>query len=177
MFKVVVTGPESTGKTEICKFLAASFDAAFIPEYAREYVASLNRPYTFEDVEKIARVQVNQLRQHREEKLPILFLDTYLIMTKVWFREVYGLIPDWIDNSLADAGIDLFLLCNYDIDWIPDPLRENPGPRRAFLYESYLREIEQLGKPYEVISGSGTERFNNGKKAVGKHFTYFSDKP
>ncbi len=177
MFKVVVTGPESTGKTEICKFLAASFDAAFIPEYAREYVASLNRPYTFEDVEKIARVQVNQLRQHREEKLPILFLDTYLIITKVWFREVYGLIPDWIDNSLADTGIDLFLLCYFDIDWIPDPLRENPGPRRAFLYESYLEEIKQLGRPCEIIRGSGTERFNKAKLAVEKHYTYFRDKP
>ena len=177
MFKVVVTGPESTGKTEICKFLAASFDAAFIPEYAREYVTSLNRPYTFEDVEKIARVQVNQLWQHRKEKLPILFLDTYLIITKVWFREVFGMVPDWIDHSLEDAGIDLFLLCYYDIDWIPDPVRENPGPRRAFLYESYLEEIKQLGRPCEIIRGSGAERFNKAKLAVEKHYTYFRDKP
>lgn len=177
MFKVVVTGPESTGKTEICKFLAASFKTEFIPEYAREYIASLNRPYTFEDVEKIARVQVEQLRQYREEKLPILFLDTYLIITKVWFREVYGIIPDWIDSSLADAGIDLFLLCYFDIDWIPDPVRENPGPRRAFLYESYLKEIEQMGWPCEVIRGCGTERFNNAKMSIEKHFTYFRDIP
>jgi nicotinamide riboside kinase len=177
MFKVVVTGPESTGKTEICKYLAASFETEFIPEYARQYIASLNRPYTFADVEKIARVQVEQLRQQREGCLPILFLDTYLIITKVWFREVYGRIPDWIDDSLAEAGIDLFLLCYFDIDWIPDPLRENPGPRRAFLYESYLKEIEQLGKPYEVIRGRGAERFRNAKMAVGRHFTYFKDKP
>jgi nicotinamide riboside kinase len=177
MFKVVVTGPESTGKTEICKFLAASFETDFIPEYAREYLASLDRPYTFEDVEKIASVQVEQLLQFQEEKLSILFLDTYLIITKVWFREVYGLTPDWIDNSLATAGIDLFLLCYFDIDWIPDPLRENPGPRRAFLYESYLEEIELLGSPYEVIKGSGTERFSRAKMAVEKHFNYFRDKP
>jgi nicotinamide riboside kinase len=177
MFKVVVTGPESTGKTEICKFLAASYETEFIPEYAREYVASLNRPYTFEDVEKIARVQVEQLQQKREVKLPILFLDTYLIITKVWFREVYGIIPDWIDKSLASAGIDLFLLCYFDVDWIADPVRENPGPRRAVLYESYLDEIEQLGRPCEVISGSGQERFNKARMAVEKHITYFRDKP
>jgi nicotinamide riboside kinase len=177
MFKVVVTGPESTGKTEICKFLAASFETEFIPEYARQYIVSLNRPYTFEDVERIARMQVEQLRQYRDRKLPILFLDTYLIITKVWFREVYGLIPDWIDQCLADAGIDLFLLCYYDIEWIPDPIRENPGPRRAFLYESYLKEIKALGRPCEVVRGSGTERFDNAKRVVGKHFTYGSDKP
>jgi nicotinamide riboside kinase len=175
MFKVVVTGPESTGKTEICKFLAASFETEFIPEYAREYIASLNRPYTFEDVERIARAQVEQLRQHQDGNLPILFLDTYLIITKVWFREVYGVIPDWIDNSLAEAGIDLFLLCYYDIEWIPDPLRENPDPRRALLYESYLKEIEQLGRPYAIIKGRGGQRFGNAKKAVREHFTYLSD--
>jgi nicotinamide riboside kinase len=177
MFKVVVTGPESTGKTEICKFLSASFDATFIPEYAREYIASLNRPYNFEDVEKIARVQVNQLRQHQKEELPILFLDTYLIITKVWFREVHGLIPDWIDKRLEEAGIDLFILCYHDIDWIPDPLRENPGTRREFLYESYLEEIKQLGRPCEIIRGSGAERFNRARLAVEKHYTYYRDKP
>jgi len=176
MFKVVVTGPESTGKTEICKFLAASFETEFIPEYAREYIASLNRPYAFKDVERIARVQIEQLRQKSEQKPPILFLDTYLIITKVWFREVYGIIPEWLDKSLADAGIDLFLLCYYDIDWIPDPVRENPGSRRVFLYESYRKEITQLGKPFEVIRGTGKERFSRAKMAVQKHFTYLRDK-
>ncbi len=63
MIRVVVTGPESTGKTEICKFLAAACKTEYIPEYAREYISSLNRPYTFEDVEKIARVQVEQWQQ------------------------------------------------------------------------------------------------------------------
>ena len=170
MFKVVVTGPESTGKTEICRFLASSFGTEFIPEYAREYVASLDRPYTYRDVEKIARMQVKQLRQYGEEDRAILFLDTYLVITKVWFREVYGRIPRWIDARLAEAGIDLFLLCYYDIDWIPDPVRENPGPRRAHLYASYLEEIRQLGSPVEIIRGSGTQRFNNAQMAVGKHY-------
>jgi nicotinamide riboside kinase len=176
MFTVVVTGPESTGKTEICKFLAASFGTAFIPEYAREYMASLDRPYNYEDVERIARVQVAQLAQYRDGKLPILFLDTYLIITKVWFREVYGRVPDWIDEKLREAGIDLFLLCYHDIRWLPDPLRENPEPRRSILYEAYLEEIKQLGRPCEVVRGRGAERFANAESAVAKHFANFRDK-
>jgi len=177
MFKVVVTGPESTGKTEICKFLAASYETEFIPEYARDYVSSLNRPYTFEDVEKIARMQAEQLWQHQEGEKYILFLDTYLIITKIWFREVFGIIPGWIDKSLGDAEIDLFLLCYYDLDWIPDLVRENPGSRRAFLFESYQEEIEQLGRPFEVVSGSGTNRFKKARMAVEKHYNNYRDKP
>jgi nicotinamide riboside kinase len=177
MFTVVVTGPESTGKTEICKFLAASYGTEFIPEYAREYVASLDRPYTFEDVERIAMAQVEQLVQYRDGRWPILFLDTYLIITKVWFREVYGHVPDWIDRKLATAGIDLFLLCFPDIEWVPDPLRENPDPRRSMLYEAYLEEIKQLGRPCEVIRGMGEERLFNAERAVEKHFNKFRDKP
>ena len=154
MYTVVVTGPESTGKTEICKFLATSYGTEFIPEYAREYVASLNRPYTSEDVEKIARVQVEQLAKHGEGKFPILFLDTYLIITKVWLRKVYGYVPDWLDERIAAAGINLFLLCYHDIPWVPDPLREN-------------------AEPCEVIRGRGTERYANAESAVAKHFAKF----
>jgi nicotinamide riboside kinase len=175
MYTVVVTGPESTGKTEICKFLADAYGTAFVPEYARGYVASLNRPYVYEDVEKIARVQVEQLAQHREGQFPILFLDTYLIITKVWLREVFGYVPDWIDEAMAAAGINLFLLCYPDIPWVPDPLRENPEPRRSMLYQAYREEIEKLGWPCEVIGGKGTARFSNAEKAVGKHFTGFRD--
>jgi nicotinamide riboside kinase len=163
MFTVVVTGPESTGKTEICKFLAGLYETEFIPEYARDYLSSLDRSYHFDDVEHIARVQVEQFAQYRDGHWPILFLDTYLVV--------------WIDENLATAGIDLFLLCYPDIEWIPDPLRENPDPRRAFLYQAYVGEIKQLDKPFEVVRGSGDERFSNAARAVAKHFPILKDKP
>ena len=166
-----MTGPESTGKSEISRYLADSYGTAFIPEYAREYLATLERPYTFEDVEWIARMQVYQLHHYPDQNLPILFLDTFLIITKVWFRVVFGHIPDWIDESLEMAGIDLYLLCYPDIEWVPDPLRENPDPRRSVLYKAYQREILRLGTPYAIVRGSGEERFSNAEKAVARHFT------
>ena len=177
MFMVVVTGPESTGKSEISQFLAASYQTAFIPEYAREYITSLNRPYAYPDVERIARVQVEQFQQGRNGKWPILFLDTFLIITKVWFREVFGKVPDWIDRELKAARIDLFLLCYPDIAWEPDPLRENPDPRRSELYRIYLGEIERLGVPCEIIRGHGSVRLSNAVNAVASHYTPLKDTP
>jgi nicotinamide riboside kinase len=177
MFTVVVTGPESTGKSEICQFLAASYQTACIPEYAREYVSALNRPCTYQDVERIGRVQVEQLQRGREGNWPMLFLDTFLIITKVWFREVFGKVPDWIDRDLQAAGIDLFLLCYPDIAWEPDPLRENPEPWRSLLYEAYLSEIKQLGSPYEVVRGLGSDRLSQAENAVARHYNPLKDTP
>ena len=61
--KIVVTGPESCGKTEIARYLAGVFNAEYIPEYARRYIGELDRPYTYRDVEHIARVQEDQLKE------------------------------------------------------------------------------------------------------------------
>ena len=122
-------------------------------------------------------MQVEQLQQYAEGSWPIIFLDTYLVITKIWFREVYGKIPEWIDEQLAGDGIDLFLLCYYDIDWIPDPVRENPGSRRADLYASYLDEIKELDRPFEIIRGRGQARFNNARMAVRKHYNDYGKRP
>ncbi len=168
--KIVVTGPESTGKTEIARHLAGMFRTEYIPEYARSYIEGLDRPYTYGDVEHIARVQEDLLKEavHRENS--IIFLDTYLVITKIWFREVYRKIPGWIERELKESGIDLFLLCYYDIEWVEDPVRENPGSRRIYLYECYREEIELLGAPFEVIRGIGPGRFEHAQEAILKHF-------
>lgn len=168
--KIVITGPESTGKTELSIYLAEAFRGDYIPEYARSYIEGLNRPYTFSDVDHIAGVQEREFRESAKMPGRVIFLDTYLIITKVWFLEVYDRMPDWIDMRLKESEIDLFLLCYYDIEWTEDPVRENPGKRREYLFERYKQEIEALGIPYEVIRGNGPTRFANAQRAVLRHF-------
>ena len=170
--KIVVTGPESTGKTGIASHLSAVFKSPFIPEYARSYVEGLKRPYSYEDVEHIARVQQEQFEEMTTMNESLIILDTYLVITKIWFREVYGRIPGWIDQKLPDSGIDLFLLCYYDIRWVKDPVRENPGYRRKDLFDQYRREIEHLGIPFFVVKGSGNQRFKNAESAILYHFPH-----
>ena len=128
--KIVVTGPESTGKTALAMYLSRVFGVEYIPEYARTYVENLHHPYTYEDVEHIARVQDKQFMEASKHGNKIVFFDTYLIITKVWFQEVFNRVPAWIDPKLRDSEISLFLLCDFDLEWIEDPIRENPGPRR-----------------------------------------------
>ena len=174
--KIVVTGPESTGKTEIARHLAGIFRAEFIAEYARSFIEGLKRPYSYADVEHIARMQVNQFEEAIQRDSGMVFLDTYLVMTKIWFREVYGKMPEWIDQYLRESEIDLFLLCYYDIEWVADPVRENPGIRRKYLFEQYQEEIKLLGIPCELVRGIGPGRFDNAQKAVLKHFSNLENK-
>ena len=164
---IVVTGPESTGKSTLCQQLAEHFHSEYITEYARNYVAERDYKYTYEDVEHIARYQHEYLRKKIEEikRKPvesdepyILFVDTHLIITKVWFEKVYGREPEWIADAIKQSPVDLYLLCQPDTPWEYDPVRENPEIRQE-LYDRYKALIEQYGFKYAEVSGLGSKRF------------------
>ena len=161
--KIGILGPESSGKSTLSSHLARHFGGTFIPEYAREYVSQLGRPYTYADVCHIAE-------RNREEatysaslfKAPVFF-DTELIITKVWFQEVFGQCPGWLTSPIPKGCVmDYYLLLSPDIEWHADSVRENGNKeRREGLFNLYLREIELTRSPYHIITGSGESRLQN----------------
>lgn len=160
--KVVVTGPESTGKTELSEALALKLNARWIPEFARTYVEKLDRSYQYTDLEVIARHQIRQeIEEAERNPNGIIFFDTWLIITKVWFEVVYGKYPGWLEEHIACSKIDLFLVCRPDLPWIPDPVRENGGEMRERLFERYCKEIEGYGFNFEIVEGFGEDRVKN----------------
>jgi len=168
--RVVITGPECTGKSTLAKQLASHYHTEYIPEYAREYITNLGRHYEYDDLVHIAEVQLKQAYESGNEANGIVFLDTYLIITKVWFNVVYGHCPSWIDEELVRKTIDLYLLCNTNIPWSADSVRENGGEMREKLYLMYKYELEKLGCHYVVISGIGEQRMNGAIEAVNGLF-------
>ncbi|MEE4196729.1 MAG: ATP-binding protein [Bacteroidales bacterium] len=168
--KVVIIGPESTGKTDLAEYLAKSFHSDWVPEYARDYIQTLNRPYSLADVEHIARKQIELEKEYLIKANHWLFYDTYLIITKIWFQLVYRKVPSWLNTKIQESTIDLFLLCNTDIPWIPDSVRENGGEMREKLFEIYKHELEKYQFPYKVISGTGDRRKQNAIDAVKDFF-------
>jgi len=164
--RIVLIGAESTGKTELTEYLSERFNTVWVPEYAREYVEKLNRPYTYDDIEHIAKQQVILEKEFMQKANKILFYDTYLIITKIWFKLVYNREPDWIHQKLIDSSIDLFLLCNNEIPWISDSVRENGGEMRDKLYNIYEEELKQYGFNYKIIDGVGDDRRNNALRIV-----------
>lgn len=161
MIKVIVCGPESTGKTTLARFLAGRFNGAFVPEYAREYIGQLNRNYTYDDVIAIAEKQIEKFQSLKKKDAKFVFFDTGLIITKIWFLEVFGSCPTWIDEQISLCKPNLYFLCHYDLPWEFDPLRENgSNERRAFLFDKYLEEIKKTGCNYKIIKGFKEERYN-----------------
>jgi NadR type nicotinamide-nucleotide adenylyltransferase len=164
--RVVITGPECTGKTTLTKQLATHFNTICIPEYARQYIAGLDRRYDYHDVLHIAETQLRQHNDFNNETNTLVFFDTYLIITKVWMDIVFKRHPSWIDDELAKNTIDLYLLCNTAITWVADPVRENGGEMREKLYELYKNELHRFNCNYKVISCTGIHRLHQAIKAV-----------
>lgn len=146
-YRVGIIGPESTGKSTLAKYLAKRYNGVYVPEYAREYMEKLDRPYSYDDVVSIARHQIEHLQGVQDG---LYFFDTELIITKVWFEYKYGSCPDWLEKAIRDYPMDTYLLTYPDIKWEPDPVRENPAIRLE-LFERYEREVQALDIPYYVV--------------------------
>jgi nicotinamide riboside kinase len=164
-YRIVITGPESTGKSLLCERLASHFKGIAVPEYARDYISGLHRTYTEDDVLSIARNQIEQFKKSRVISDPVFF-DTGLIITKVWLEVVFNSKSEWIDHAIKTAAIDLHLLCAPDIPWVPDPLRENGGEMRNLLFDMYRKYLDAFKLPYRIIVGTGEERIRNAIFAI-----------
>ncbi len=165
--KIVLTGPESTGKSTLALQLAEHFQGGVITEFARPYIAGLNRSYEYKDLELIAKRQIYELENFEfNSKNKIVFLDTFLIITKVWFEVVYKTCPEWIINEIGKSQVDLYLLCVPDLPWEKDEVRENGGEMREWLFKEYERNLIMFNFDYKKVDGLGSSRLDCAVKHV-----------
>ena len=160
-----ITGAESTGKSTLTGELANHYNAIGVAEYARTYLENLDHHYEYSDVEAIARRQIELIIQHRSG--PMVFFDTCLINLKVWFREVYNTVPDWLEDTIPGAGQGIYLICQPDLPWEFDPFRENPH-RREYLSDQYEQELKAAGFTYFRVFGLGEKRIQNAIEIVNR---------
>ena len=170
MKKFVVIGPESTGKSTLCSQLAQHFNTKWVPEYAREYLEKSGTNYTFDDLLIIARGQID-LEESLSSQLTIpnsrLFIDTDMYVMKVWCEYVFNKCHNWILNRIAERKYDGYLLCNVDLPWVKDNLREYPDlETRNKLYNFYRDILINQNTPWVEINGSYRERFESALKFV-----------
>ena len=172
--KIVIIGPESTGKSTLCTQLAAHYQTLWCPEYAREYLLKHGTNYTFEDLLTIAKGQLQledaysaKVHQQPTTNHPLLFIDTDMYVMKVWCEFVFDRCHPWILDQIVQRKYDLYLLCKPDLPWVKDELREYPDEAtRIKLYHFYKDLLVQQSTPWVEISGSYEERLQQGVAAV-----------
>ncbi len=175
--KVAIIGPESTGKSTLCERLAKHYNTLWVPEYAREYLTVHGTSYTYDSLLDIAKGQVSLEEKYIEEiaqakspvlsgvegpaqtgsergRGPLLFIDTEMYVMKVWSEFVYQKCHQWIIDQAVERSYDLYLLCNIDLPWSPDVLREYPDPEpRQQLFRMYKDILINQSIPWTIISG------------------------
>lgn len=168
MKKVAVTGPESTGKSALCKELAEHLNTIFVEEFARAYLENLGRPYEEKD---LLRIAISQCAAEDEAALtspPLLICDTDMLVMKIWSEVKYNRVHPFIMNQYRRRKYDLVLLMDIDLPWEEDPLREHPFERQE-LYTRYETSLKEMQCAYEVIRGTGPERLKSALAALRKH--------
>ena len=138
--KLILIGPESTGKTTLSVHLAKLYNFDLIAEYSREYLSKKNNSYDYEDLKKIA-IQQNQIEKNNNSEK--IIIDTDLLTIKIWSEFKYGSCDSEIEKIISsyDRNNRYYLLLKDDIKWEYDPLRENKNDRsEIFLLFKKLLE-------------------------------------
>jgi NadR type nicotinamide-nucleotide adenylyltransferase len=168
--KIVIIGPESTGKSTLCSQLADHYQTSWCPEYAREYLEANGMDYTYDDLLIIAEGQIkleNRILSTVDSRQNAVFIDTDMYVMKVWCEFAFGKCHSWILNQAAMRKYDLYLLCDVDLPWKEDNLREYPDKKtRNKLYHFYKDIMVNQSVPWVNIRGSYEERLQAAIKAV-----------
>ena len=159
--KIAVVGAESTGKTALCVALAKHFHAALVPEYARTYFqkADINH-YQINDLEIIAKKQIELENEQLNLRNALLICDTNLITIKIWAELEFNACPNSILALKKQNKYDFYLITSNDLPWEKDPLRQNKF-NRDLIFDLNLEEVKAENCPYAIVSGYNAGRIQN----------------
>jgi NadR type nicotinamide-nucleotide adenylyltransferase len=169
MIKIAITGPESTGKSSLAEALAQRFGATLVPEYAREYLDNMHKPYERQDVIAIGVKQHELIQDAFQSSAAMVIADTELLVISIWLSHKYGESDPWIEQKLTEQPFDLFLLCDIDLPWVEDPLREHPHMRHHF-FSLYLNRLKKMEIPFIIVKGENDDRFDNAENKIRELF-------
>lgn len=172
LIKIVLFGPESTGKTTISRLLARHYNTVWVQEYAREYLQNKwnNERMLCQSSDQlpIAYGQIKLENQLAQKADKIQICDTDLLETVVYFENYYD---KTIDTHLKKAALEnqyhLYLLTYIDTPWEADDIRENPHQRKE-MFKTFEAALKKYNRPYILLKGSLDTRLKTATKAIDR---------
>ncbi|HWE42934.1 MAG TPA: ATP-binding protein [Gemmatimonadaceae bacterium] len=167
--RIVVTGPESTGKTTLSRRLAELARTEWVPEASRIYAERKGGELLASDVAPIAREHIRladaAAERARAAGKTLLVLDTDLLSTVIYARYYYRLVPDWVERWERARRADLYLLCDIDVPWIPDGIRDRPANRDE-MFALFRDALVRRKVSFVLVHGSWDERWAIAERAI-----------
>ena len=158
----------------MCNQLAQHYQTLWCPEYAREYLLANNKKYSYQNLLTIAKGQIALEEKYTQLLHPnsqFLFIDTDMYVMKVWCEYVFGKCHQYILDEIATRQYNLYLLCNIDLPWVQDELREYPDKKtRQELYKVYKDILVNQSTPWFEVNGTNKQRLYNAVNAINKFF-------
>lgn len=168
--KVVLFGPESSGKTTLSKLLARHYNTVWVPEYARDYLQNKwnNERKTCEisDMLPIAEGQMKSENELAIKADKVLICDTDLLETKVYSEEFYGgfVHPD-LEKAALQNTYDLYFLTYIDTPWKKDDLRDRPE-QRLEMFNAFENALKKHNRRYVLLKGDKKERLETAIREI-----------
>jgi len=172
LIRVVLFGPESTGKTTLSGQLARHYNTVWAPEFARDYLQEKwnneRKTCEQEDLIVIAEGQIELENKLAKRADKILICDTDLLETRVYSEEFYG---GFVDKRLDEASIkntyDIYFLTYIDTPWEADDLRDRPE-QRLEMFNAFEKALIDNKRPYILLKGNKETRFKEATKTIDK---------
>ena len=164
LIKIVLFGPESTGKTTLAKQLAKHYNTHWVPEYAREYLQKKwddeGKICELEDLIPIAKGQITLENQLAKQTNKILICDTDLLVTKVYSEAYFdGFCDPLLEKYALQNTYDLYFLTGIDVPWIPDDLRDRPN-ERVKMFNLFKTALEKYHRTFVILEGNQEKRLD-----------------
>ena len=165
--RIVIYGPESTGKTTLARDLANHYKTKWVPEYAREYLQKKWDLYKGKcDLDDLINIALGQIKMENKiisKSKKFIFCDTNILVTKVWSETHFaGYSSPEIKNILKSVRYDYYFLTNIDVPWVKDDLRDRPDNREE-MFNYFRKQLDIDEIQYSLVSGDNEERL---KKAI-----------
>lgn len=163
--RIVLIGPESTGKSTLTRQLAEHFHTNYVEEYGRDYFVRKGGIHELRDLSHIAAGHLQAEEEAAAHCNGLLICDTDIVATKVWSEIYFGYAPQWLVRQAEQHVADLYLLTDIDIPWQDDGTREFPHARQQH-FQRFRAELERRRLPYILLRGKGAERLQNAIDAL-----------